>query len=557
MTKRIATVDGAKNGVIGCTIALDSRGTPIDGSFGEINIAGQRWLVRIQGVSLTNPIHSNDTFAPFIMTKGGVPEWSGHTDIERAEAEVITILNEKGEHIPRDRNAPSGTDICEIDSKSLALYQRENEHYAVIGKIANSDADATIINRNFGKWESGGYGEARHMAIFGRNGSGKSVIVLVFLVAKLAAHPEMGLLIPDTQGDFADPTKHSRGEFKWNYVEALESAPKMGYRSVEVIDIEDISLKSVDLLKDLLKKVIFEVYSTDPEHASQLSGYVVNSMFDKEVDSKRLTAKVVADAMVQYIEQAYAKASRAAKKEDAERVRDDPGRFRELEWRIEHRVRPFFTGKEPIDKIVNEVLRDGRKVIISMQRPESEQQLVMQELMHMLKSKAQQMYKSGKTTANAIVVLDEAPRWLPEGSSSPIKEVVLQALRETRKAGVGWWVVGQSPANVAKDVLKQAHMVWFGRGLGVGVDLEHVKNALQPAGFQAYMDMQRRPGRYFWVGIGLDNNIGHDNTHVVVEPFDGDATQKLMDANSHIWGDELEKPKGDDEWFDDLGSEDD
>jgi len=538
MAKRIATVDGVDHGVIKCTISLDARGTPVQGSFAQVRMDDQLWLVRIQDVSLMNPVHADDRFAPFVMSHGGVPEWSGLTDIERASAEVVSIIDANGNHIARDRNCPSGTAIETVDNGTIARFQRESVYHAVIGHVANSQVGASIINRHFGahsqgNTDLGGYGEARHVAIFGRNGSGKSVWVLMLLTAKLAAHKSMGLIIPDTQGDFEDSTKHSRGAFQWDYKQALAAAGV----TVETIKVSDIAMRSTAVLKQVLAKTFKDIYNMHTDKVSTVVGYVVDNLFDRDVDPGQLTAEIIGKEVVRQIGAAYAKQGRQEKIDDAQNVLDNPGRMRQLAHNLERNVRPFFTGAVNMADVVDDVLTKGRKIVIGMgAMPEHQQMYVMQELMRNLKKKAQKLYHTNaERSANAVVVLDEAPRWLPQSEDSEIKQIVAQALRETRKAGVGWWIVGQRPADVDKTVLAQAHMTWFGRGLTIGADAQAVERALSREGFEAYKEMQRRPGRYFWVGVGLDNNIGHDNTHIAVEPFDGNATQALMDANSHIW----------------------
>lgn len=78
-------------------------------------------------------------------------------------------------------------------------------------------------------------------------------------------------------------------------------------------------------------------------------------------------------------------------------------------------------------------------------------------------------------------------------------------------------------------------MKWFGGGLGVGADSNHLETFLGKAGIRDYQELQRQPDRYFWVGIGQDMNLGYDETYVAVSPFSGDATRALIEANPHIW----------------------
>ena len=535
MTEQLAVVDGVESGVLQVTILAKAIGRGLQGKLATLKLADpeQHWLVRFGDISLHNPIHRDDRFAPLIQANGSVPEWSGFTDIERGTAEVIAVLNEHGEHIGRLLNPRSGTPVLEVDRSEIERFWRDTGHHAVVGDLARSaGAPASMINRHFGSWDVGGYGEARHMAIYGRNGSGKSVWVLMLLACKVCAHHRMGFIIPDTQGDFADPTKHDRGSFRWNFRQVCETAGV----EVDVISVSDIALTSKAVLKPLLSACLLRIYSMSGDKANELAGRIVEGLFDKEVDPDRLTAETIAREVVEKIEYVYAKASRQEHRDDAENVLRDLGRLRQLDNHIARQIKPFFEGDIKMKDLVWDVLRRGRKVIIRMEdMPDHQQMAVMRELMAMLKRTAQKIYKSGQELANAIVVLDEAARWLPQGEETETKQEVQQGIRETRKAGVGWWIVGQSPSDVDKSVLRQSHMKWFGRGLGVGADAKHLEESLEKDGLQQYKDLQRQPSQFFWVGVGLDNNIGHDNTHVAVIPFGGDASQALIAANPHIW----------------------
>ena len=53
-------------------------------------------------------------------------------------------------------------------------------------------------------------------------------------------------------------------------------------------------------------------------------------------------------------------------------------------------------------------------------------------------------------------------------------------------------------------------------------------------GAEAYNQLQIQGG-YFWVGSGLDNNIGNGANYFTIHPFEGDATNAFMDANPHIF----------------------
>jgi hypothetical protein len=71
-------------------------------------------------------------------------------------------------------------------------------------------------------------------------------------------------------------------------------------------------------------------------------------------------------------------------------------------------------------------------------------------------------------------------------------------MRETRKYGIGWMVISQSAAGIHKDIVRESHTVYFGKGLGVGADEEHMKARLGADGLAAYKQLDQEGG-FFWV----------------------------------------------------------
>lgn len=546
-SKRLATVDAVSGSIIRATMSLDARGTPVMGQYAVLHSDGDLLLCRITKVDLINPVHENPTFAPYIMAHGAVPQWSGEVDIERAEVEIVSMIDAAShKRIPRRRNPSSGTAIEAATQRDLSAFLNESYHTSVcLGYIPNSGGlVSTIINRHHGKWEDGGYGEARHTGVFGQNGSGKTVLATMIIVGKLSAHPEMGLLMPDTAGDIADPTRHNRGSFLWNYVEVLKRAAV----DLEIIEIGDIRLTSRATLKGLLGPFLKRHMSMDVEKAATLSGRIVETIFEKKVDSAKLTADAVLEQIVEHIGFVYAKSTRSEKTDDAKNLATTPGRRRPFDRDLE-KIRKFFDGREELGHLIRDVLERGRKVIIKMgtaQLNEQDQSYVMREVMSELSWRAKIVFTGNGSmgrSCNALVVLDEAARWVPQGGrggrddgdDAAIAEIVTRAFRETRKYGLGWMVIAQRPSAIDKNVLSECHTKWFGRGLGIGADRKHIEDILGKDGVESY-DQLEVQGGYFWVASGMDNNIGTEGTYFTLDPFGGDATTAFIEANPHIFG---------------------
>lgn len=532
--KRIATVDGVVGNIVKCTLSINARGTPVRGKFVLIKAGGDVFLGRIVSVDLTNQVHEDATFSAFIMMNGAVPHWSGEVDIEKGDIEIIRVIDDDSKvPVPLRRNPSSGTAIDAATDDLFDAFSNERDHRLYLGTIPNSDGlRAHVINRHHGEFDDGGYGEARHCCLFGQNGSGKTVMATMLLAGKLAAHPRMGVLIPDTAGDLSESGKHNRAGFQWDWAEVSRVAGVQ----VDVIDIADIRLSSTEFLGALLDDLLCKHMGLHPDKARTLSPRVVGSIFENDVKLEPLTSDAVLDAVVIQIGTVYAKAGRKEKVEDAEDLINNPGRRPAFDRQFAA-VRRYFDGRVGLDDLIKDVLSRGRKVVIRMQGlPESAQAHVMRELMHKLTRMAQRLYKGGHRLANAIVMLDEAARWVPEGNNNDddISGIIERAARETRKYGLGWWFIAQSPSTVSKTILREAHTKWFGRGLGIGADRNHLDAILGKHGVEEYERLMMQGG-YFWIGIGLDNNIGTEGTYFAVHPFGGDATKAFINANPNIF----------------------
>jgi hypothetical protein len=538
---RIAAVDGASGHIIDATVSLEARGTPIRGAFVTIQTGADVILGRISEVVLSNPIHNDDLFAPMIMKSGNLPYWSGEVDIERAKIEIVSVLDTNTmDRIPLRRNPASGTAIHPADQKAINLFSIEKQHCLVLGHIPNSGGLlASIINRHNGPanddagTDLGGHGEARHTAIFGQSGSAKTVLLTMLLAGRLAAHPKMGLLMPDTSGDLADPTRHSRGRFRWNYADVL----KIKNIDIERMLIGDIRLTSPETLKSKLQPILMRRIRMASDNAWSLSDYIVEAMVGTgEVNAAQLTGTNILQEAINNIARCYSPAQRTQKAQDLTAIQADPNSRSVFDRDIAD-VQRLFDGRITVRDLVRDVLENGRKVIVEMLGiSQNDQKFVMHEVMRQLINQANRIFYS-KKMSNAAIVLDEGQRWVPEGSDDEegLSELIKDGFRTTRKLGIGWYIVAQSPAGLSKKVIRDCHTWWFGRNLGIGADRSHVEDMLSQDGAEAYRQLAIQGG-YFWVAAGLDNNLGTGTTYFSLHPFGANATQAFIEANPQIFG---------------------
>jgi hypothetical protein len=542
---RIATVDAVSaDRQITATLSHEARHKAINGAYTIITSDGDKLLGRITGVELTNQVHENKTFAPYRMVHGAVPNWSKEVDIEIASVQLIRAIDEQGNFVPLRRNPPSGTPIEAVSgADDIAAFHNDREHYAVVGHIPHSDGvPATIINRSFGAFDQGGYGEARHTAIFGQNGSGKSVIALILAALKLIGDPSMGFLAPDLAGDLVNPDSYTRGSFSWNFQKVLAAAGA----KMEVISIDDIRLTSCRLLQYKLAPLLHDTFSTDEEKSARLAQIVIEHIHPAgdTVDLAAFTADRVMDEIVSNIARCYAPSGQKQRENDARITQADPA----VRYRFDReiaRIRRVFDGRHDIGDLLSAVLQRGRKVMIvpgGQSLSEADKQFIWLEIVNQLGWRAKRAFEErGGRSCNAMIMLDEGQDWVPQtlerdgGNAQRIRDKIREHLRTTRKYGVGWMIVAQSPAGIHNEVLRQAHTKYFGRNLNVGADRAHLETQLGKPGCAAYDELQMQGG-YFWAAVGHDNNLGVENTYFSFIPFGGDATQALIDANPHIFG---------------------
>jgi hypothetical protein len=536
-SRNVAVIDAANGTELQVTVRLEARGTALRGAYVTISSDTDLLLGRFSEIEMVNPVHASETFAPVIMRTGSIPNWSGDVDIERGKIQIMAVLDENKNRVAVRRNPSSGTAVALADQADISVFANEQQHFVVLGHIPNSGGLlASIVNRHFGSAadehgnDLAGHGEARHIAILGQNGSGKTVLATMVVAGRLAAHPQMGLLMPDTSGDLCDASRHNRGSFRWNYQEALAAR---GVK-VETIAIRDVRLTSpATLAHKLASPFLREHLSTTSDKAELLAKRVVDELFgDEDIDPSKLTGDAVYEAVMKLIPQCWSKQGVANIQQNAMNINR-----RKFNNELTP-IRELFDGRWPLRDLIKGILERGRKIALTFGGVmDTDHKFVMREIIDKLKREAQHIFHGGRM-ANALVVLDEAPRWVPESShddENGIRDEVNDGFKTTRKYGLGWMVIGQSPASIMKGVLRECRTTFCGRNLGLGVDSEHLIDLLGKDGAQAYAQLAIQGG-YYWVGRGIDANLGVGETWFALHPFGGDATKAFIEANPHIFG---------------------
>lgn len=108
--------------------------------------------------------------------------------------------------------------------------------------------------------------------------------------------------------------------------------------------------------------------------------------------------------------------------------------------------------------------------------------------------------------ANVLVIIDEAARHAPSGhidggtQADVLRKVLRNAVRETRKYGLGWFFISQTLGGLDNEIVQQLRILAFGFGLAMGTEFDRLrdfaggdKRSLEL--YQSFRDPQSSPRR--------------------------------------------------------------
>lgn len=167
-------------------------------------------LGQISRVETQNRWHEDMAFRGIIKRQGSLPHLSGRADVRTATLTVqaaFTIdVNEADEEFCQEdmlgTSPGTGAKVYLVRDDVLnSLLEKYARELVYLGKVFGTDVKMPFTLKHFGNG-AGGTGEAYHIGVFGKTGSGKSGLAAYLLLA-YARHREMGLLFIDPQGQFS------------------------------------------------------------------------------------------------------------------------------------------------------------------------------------------------------------------------------------------------------------------------------------------------------------------------------------------------------------------
>jgi hypothetical protein len=350
----------------------------------------------------------------------------------------------------------------------------------------------------------GGAGEAYHLGIFGKSGSGKSVLAKTCLLA-YAQHKNMGIFILDPQGEFSKDLK-KQGNFTEIKNVLNPNTLKSIRRDFKIYNLNNFILNDWDLFFQLLTEFdfFFHLGIKDTKYQSHAAEYLSDIC---RGDSKKYVLKALTTenlkALLEQLELNIGRIYAGIKASGTVRVTEN---IQLIKTKIDNneddsvisswnKTVKFFTAdetKKTPGQIVHEVIGSkSNRPLISIDlsvKPSDVTQytwdeeikpLIISTFLNVINAAAEYSYKDDQSL-NTLVVIDEAHRLAPRGKmenekKQKIRSRLIDAVRTTRKYGLGWLFISQTLSSLDKDIIDQLRINFFGFGLSMGSEFQALR----------------------------------------------------------------------------------
>jgi DNA helicase HerA-like ATPase len=449
---------------------------------------------QIVGIELRNRWHEDSVFRNLVKRTGEIPPITNRQDTRTADLVVgATFKQGRDGFEPEVLGVvpPTGTRVFRVDQalldQLLAVYRSE---IVYVGRAYANDVFYPMWFKHFASGR-GGAGEAYHIGVFGKTGSGKSGLAKMLLLA-YARHPELGILIIDPQGEFSYELQGQRvGE------QGLPVDTVLGRLGRQILrySIADIQLDQWDMFEDLLVDLNFleRLGIRHPDNARIAADLGRSDLQRSRVTLEDLESERVLRQVLGIIDtradRIYTTPGYPQRLRDRvnEILQNDLAQLYNETWQPLASMFAGGQGRRSLYGIVDDLVgsigsgRTSRPVVLidisERGNPrfwtEELQRRILARLLNVLYVRASQTINATQGV-NVLVLLDEAHRHAPSGhlesgsQAEVLRSVLRRAVRETRKYGVGWFLISQTLGGIDNEILQQLRILFFGFGLALG-----------------------------------------------------------------------------------------
>lgn len=558
-------------------LALDILGSAVERKLvGELAIfrfiqdsAPHYALGQITEVQLRNVWHEDPTMRSLIRQRGRVDSVSERQDTHLGKMVISAVFKASGasgyEPSILGTVPSTGTPIHIVTDEVLDEVLRPyREQIFYLGHVYGSKPRLPLWFKHFDTGPDGA-GEAYHLGIFGKTGSGKSVLAKMILLA-YARYPKMALLVIDPQGEFAQDMRPSRGARSEFALPVGDIARNLG-KQPTVLTVRNLVLDRWELFEQILFESPFFEQLTIPkgENRELACGRLADRLKKAKVKLKDLHKResfdkawnILADEHNQKI---FYRTQNSRERFNATLEESDPDEFYSSYWEpVATLFREDREGAKSINDALSDLLRtnvDNRPIlVIDLSREQAHglfwndmiQSLVIKRLLDGLSQSAEHFYKEGESL-NTLVVIDEAhrlaPRDLPRDNNDAargVRNVLIDAARTTRKYGLGWLFISQTLSSLHPEILQQLRIFFFGFGLGMGQEFQSLRQLVGSSGtaldlYQLFRDPHSAfdisSRQYSFMTIGPVSPLSFSGSPLFLNAFN--TVEAFLEANE-LW----------------------
>ncbi len=478
-------------------------------------------LGQIVKVETKNRWHEDPSFKGVIKHHGGLPHLSGVADNRIAQISVqssFAITDQTPEVYLLGMSPSTGipVEIVNNDLMTLLVQCHENA-ITYLGKVYGTDVDLPMWFKHFGRDEeipALGAKDAYHIGVFGKTGSGKSVTSALMLLAYAKNKKHMNILVLDPQGQFYKDRDLLPGDGEDLLAEEIEKIG-MEFQKYKLIDDVSIPETDVEIFGELLENSGFITEAFGPFYdANKIKGmretiisYIEGRMnkpsfklchIEDPVElllamtNRFITLKPDERDFSKHIKDVYGtrptqdRLLRSIEKvHDALKDKQSPPYLRP--WK---QTLAMFSDKRhaTISEICKKITKGhGNFVVLDLSPSKGEiendnlQALFLRLIEKQIVQSGGNLYARGDN-ANCLIVMDEAHRFISSNSpDARVKELtrqIVDAVRTTRKYGIGHMFITQSLESLDDEIIKQMRIFAFGHGLTMGSELRKVREII-------------------------------------------------------------------------------
>ncbi|QGZ90847.1 ATP-binding protein [Microcystis aeruginosa] len=511
---------------------------------------------QISEIETQNRWHEDLTFRGIIKRRGSLPHLSEKADVRTAKLNVQACFSiaPDGKITPGTlgTSPATGTPIISVRDEILdKLLEQYKNQIIYLGNAYATDVKMPLWLKHFDRGE-GGAGEAYHIGVFGKSGSGKSGLAAYMLLG-YGQHKNMGIIFIDPQNQFASET-----DLPFKLHDSLrELGRKVAvYRLTNQIRLGTKN-NAVNLFCSLLLKTEFYrnigVRSKESQDyaSDEVSRIIRDTLSNQEVELKKGGDDLLLNVLQSLrqdnnaLQRVYASNQPRQRLQDTlQELIDNDREFKRVQQEIWQPVLDLFlendsqgNRRSSLWHIVQKSASDEQKPIVFLDIKgegttfadnEEIKALILKEISTILKVAGENAFKEDKKL-NCLICLDEAHRFVKSSfgnddnsEMSNLTRTFVDGVRTTRKYGLGYMFITQTIASLHKEIVGQLRLYAFGYGLTSGSEYRQIEELVSDKQalslYKSFVDPQSNK-QYPFMFLGPVSPLSFTGSPLFVQMF--------------------------------------